>query len=106
MIVDADISQCFDSISHDSILRRLTHFPAKSIINKWLTCGIVIDSVWLGMEEGTPQGSVLWPLLCNMALHGLEEALPVNSTCQGFVKSKGRLLITYADDMVTFVIIV
>lgn len=100
-IVDTDISKCFDSISHSYIVEKIGKFPAAELINKWLKAGIIIRSTWLDSGEyGTPQGSALSPFLCNLALHGLESELGVEYDNRGYVKSRGRLLIRFADDLV------
>lgn len=48
-------------------------------------------------EAGTPQGGIISPLLCNIALHGMETELLKNFSRNG-VK-----IIRYADDFVVFV---
>jgi len=98
-VLDADISLCFDSIGHEPLIEKLKQFPFKAAIKQWLGSGISLNDVWYATEEGTPQGGVLSPLLCNIALHGLEEEMGVKYTSQG-VSSKGRLLLRFADDMV------
>lgn len=100
-IVDSDITKCFDSISHKYLLEQIDNFPAKDLVKKMLEVGIIIRDVWMSSEdEGTPQGSALSPLLCNIALHGLENELNVKYTKKGYVDQKGRLLIRFADDLV------
>lgn len=100
-VVDSDISKCFDSISHRYLLKMLEYFPASNLIKEMLEVGIIIRDVWLASEEeGTPQGSSLSPLLCNIALHGLESELGVIYLKNGYVNQKGRLIIRFADDLV------
>lgn len=100
-IVDTDIQKCFDSISHSYIISKLEFFPAKALIGKYLKSGISIEGIWMeGGDEGTPQGASLSPLLCNIALHGLEAELGVIYDKRNYVKSSGRLLIRFADDLV------
>lgn len=52
-------------------------------------------------EAGTPQGGVISPLLANIALHGMEEALGVKYDKRGQIISK-RAMVRYADDFVVF----
>lgn len=100
-VVDTDISKCFDSIAHDYIIGKVQNFPGVNLIKKWLKTGIIINGLWLGSgEEGTPQGSAISPLLCNIALHGLEKELGVKYTSQGKVVNGGRSIIRYADDLI------
>jgi RNA-directed DNA polymerase len=100
-IVDSDISKCFDSISHKYILEQIKQFAGYKIIEKWLKVGIIFKGVWLGSgEDGTPQGSAISPLLCNISLHGLEEELGVKYTKKGYIQMTSRCLIRFADDLV------
>lgn len=99
-IVDADISLCFDSISHNYLLTTLEYFPYKDVIEKWLKAGVVIGSVWFETDEGTPQGSVISPLLSNIALHGIESELGIQQNSKGYTKTGGRSMVRYADDFV------
>lgn len=97
-VVDADISRCFDNIDHDYLIRKLIHFPGRSIIEKWLKAGIFYDGVW-SESGGTPQGGIISPLLCNIALHGMESEIGGKLSPDGYVKGP-RLLVRYADDFV------
>ena len=53
------------------------------------------------MEAGTPQGGAISPLLANIALHGMEEALGITHRKDGALDSK-RALVRYADDFCVF----
>jgi len=39
------------------------------LIQKWLKAGVMEDGRWSEAEMGTPQGSVISPLLANIYLH-------------------------------------
>jgi RNA-directed DNA polymerase len=52
-------------------------------------------------DAGTPQGGVISPLLANIALHRMEEALGVKYDKRGQLISK-RAVVRYADDFVIF----
>jgi RNA-directed DNA polymerase len=52
-------------------------------------------------ERGTPQGGVVSPLLANIALHGMEEAIGVKYDYRGQLIGK-RAVVRYADDFVCF----
>lgn len=70
-------------------------------MKKWLKVGVVVNGVWLdSSEEGTPQGSTISPLLCNIVLHGLESELGVKFIGRKFVDSRSRSVIRYADDLI------
>ena len=69
--LDADIAKCFDRINQTELVGKLQTFPALSrSIRHWLTAGVLDNGVFAATETGTGQGSVLSPLLANVALHG------------------------------------
>jgi len=72
-ILDADISRFFDTISHEWLIRFIEHrIGDKRIVRliiKWLKAGVLEDGLMIEAEEGTPQGSVISPLLANIYLH-------------------------------------
>jgi RNA-directed DNA polymerase len=100
-VLDADIKGAFDNISHEYLMKAIGPFPARGLIRQWLKAGYVEMGSFHATETGTPQGGVISPLLANIALHGMEEALgiTVNKWGQNF---SGRALVRYADDFVVF----
>ncbi len=104
-VVDADIKGCFDNINHEALLDGLGTFPAKGPIRAWLKAGYMEDGVLQPTDTGTPQGGIVSPLLANVALHGLDEALGIRHhvTPKGYRRSYGkRAWVRYADDFVVF----
>lgn len=102
-IVDADITGCFDNINHDYLLTQIKHFPFKNIINKWLKSGIIYENIFFENEEfGPPQGSIISPLLSNIALHGIENELGVKivNKIKHYTKTGSRSFVRDADDFV------
>jgi RNA-directed DNA polymerase len=99
-VLDADISGCFDNISHDWLIANIP--MDKTILRKWLKSGFVWQGQWFPTETGTPQGGIISPVLANMALDGMERLLwgrfgkPGSRTS---MKNKVNL-IRYADDFV------
>jgi RNA-directed DNA polymerase len=69
-ILDADISGCFDHISHEPLLARIPVF--KTTVRRWLKAGVVELGRYQETTEGVPQGGVISPLLMNVALDGME----------------------------------
>ncbi|KAM3064902.1 hypothetical protein ACMFMG_011910 [Clarireedia jacksonii] len=54
---------------------------------------------FINVEEGTPQGGIISPVLCNIALNGLEGLIKkANPLKKGI--SPGVHVIRYADDMI------
>ncbi len=89
-------------MSHDHILSAVGSFPARELITQWLKAGYVDKGVFHDTPTGTGQGSVISPLLANVALHGMEEALGVTYDSEGFTRTSSRVLVRYADDWVVF----
>lgn len=96
--LDADIQGCFDNISHVYLLDKLKTSPMiASQIQAWLKAEILEEPLKEHEEfenlKGTPQGSILSPLLANVALHGMETYL--------MEKAQNKIkVIRYADDFV------
>jgi RNA-directed DNA polymerase len=95
-VLDADITKCFDRISHNAILDKLhTIRPIEHLVRGWLKAGILDHGEMIFPEAGTAQGGPLSPLLANVALHGLETAV------RQAAPSKAKPgVIRFADDVV------
>jgi len=72
-VLDADIRDCFGSFSHTWMVTFLQHRIGDRrilrLVKKWLRAGVLEDGEWSETEKGTPQGSVISPLLANVYLH-------------------------------------
>jgi RNA-directed DNA polymerase len=106
MGMDVDIEKCFDKISHEFLEKetKLIACPkAYEYIIKWLKAPILDKGIKTFPSEGTSQGGILSPLLCNIALNGLENAvrdgLPSPNSCEGR-KISGNWVIRYADGFI------
>ena len=69
-VLEGDIKGCFDNISHSWILNHV--LTDKKILKKWLKSGFIETKRLFPTEKGTPQGSPISPIICNMVLDGLE----------------------------------
>lgn len=98
-VIDADIKGCFDNINHEFLLSQIGNFPARKLIQQWLKAGYVEKEAFYTTESGTPQGGIISPLLANIALHGMEDALEIKYDKRGQIIGN-RILIRYADDFV------
>lgn len=107
-VLDADISQCFDRIDHNALLKKLNTFPSlRQQIKSWLKSGVMDEGVFSDTKEGTPQGGVISPLLANIALHGFEDFITGYKTKgSGSGWKRNQILgthaqiVRYADDFV------
>ena len=101
-VVDADIKGAFDHIDHEYLLKTIGEVPGRELIRQWLKAGYVDNGVFHDTDAGTPQGGVISPLLANIALHGMEEALGVHRRQRGQATERPRAVVRYADDFVVF----
>ena len=103
-VLDADLAAAFDRIDHSHLLAQLGTFPARELIGRWLKAGVVEEGRFAPSEEGTPQGSVVSPLLLNVALHGMEEAAGVryvpSGVHAGMTVAGTPVVVRYADDLI------
>lgn len=98
-VVDADIQGCFDNINHEFLISQIVNFPARKLIQQWLKAGYVETGTFQTTSAGTPQGGIISPLLANIALHGMEDALGIKYDKRGQIIGN-RILVRYADDFV------
>jgi RNA-directed DNA polymerase len=93
-VVDADIQSYFDTIPHalmmEKVERHISDGAVLSLINGWMKQDIAEECKTWTPIQGTPQGAVISPLLANLYLHDLDQAL-VNA---------GYQMVRYADDFV------
>lgn len=105
-ILEADIKGCFDNISHQWLMENIPIH--KGTLTKWLKAGYIEKQTLYPTTSGTPQGSVISPVLANMVLDGLQQA--IDKACgirQTGIAQIRRVnnpnsvhLIRYADDFV------
>ena len=103
-ILDADLAAAFDRLDHQHILGQLGMFPARKLVEHWLKAGVVEREWFTPTDEGTPQGGVISPILLNVALDGMEQAVGVRYRTSGVnagnVVAGCPVLVKYADDLV------
>jgi RNA-directed DNA polymerase len=101
-VLDADIRGFFDTINHDWLMRFIEHRIADRrilrLIRKWLKAGVLEEGKWVETEVGTPQGSVISPLLANIYLHYVLD-LWVNQWREKGARGE-VVIVRYCDDFV------
>ena len=96
-VLEADISGCFDNISHDWMIANIP--SDKTMLQKWLKAGFVYQNELFPTDAGTPQGGIISPVLANMTLDGLEKAL-AEAFPQTHKKQLKMHMVRYADDFI------
>jgi RNA-directed DNA polymerase len=93
-VVDADLKGYFDTIDHEILMERISEKVSDgrvlSLVRTLIKQGIMEEGKTWTPEEGSPQGSVLSPLLSNIYLNPLDHLMAQN----------GFEMVRYADDFV------
>jgi RNA-directed DNA polymerase len=112
-IVEGDIKACFDEIAHPALMERVRKRVGDkrvlALVKAFLKAGILLEDGTLSdTDAGTPQGSILSPLLSNVALSVLDEYIaqgPGGPAATPYQRAKRRRqglpnyrLVRYADD--------
>jgi RNA-directed DNA polymerase len=91
-VVDIDLEKFFDRVNHDKLMgevaKRITDKRVLKLIRAYLSAGVMENGLVSAMEEGTPQGGPLSPLLSNIVLDELDQEL----------ERRGHRFVRYADD--------
>lgn len=89
----------FDNLFHEFLAEKISRFPAVQLVKRWLQAGYVDRHVFHDSEFGTPQGGIISPLLANIALHGMENALNIKKNKADSVTSP-YTCVRYADKFI------
>jgi len=101
-ILDADVQSFFDNLDKGWMIRFIEHRVADPrvlrLIQKWLKAGVMEEGQWSEPQTGTPQGSVISPLLANVYLHYAFD-LWVDVWRQKWAQGE-VVVVRYADDVI------
>ena len=101
--MDADIRGFFDNLDKSWLVKFMEHRVADPrilrLIQKWLNAGVMEEGKGSEPRTGTPQGSVISPLLANIYLHYAFD-LWVNVWRKKWAQGE-VVVIRYADDSIT-----
>ena len=101
-ILDLDIRSFFDKLQHSWLVKFVEHRIGDKrvvrLIQKWLKAGVMEDGEWSETKEGSPQGSVISPILANLYLHYVLD-LWVEQWRRKQVRGE-VIIVRYADDAV------
>ena len=93
-VLEGDIKSCFDRISHEWLLKNIP--MDKRMLRQWLKAGYWEKGQLFPTNEGTPQGGIISPLLANLTLDGMEQA--IRSRIK--IRHDQVNFIRYADDFI------
>jgi len=90
--VDLDLEKFFDRVSHDKLMAKIAERVSDKrllkLIRAFLTAGVMEGGLVSPVDEGTPQGGPLSPLLSNLVLDEFDREL----------EQRGHRFARYADD--------
>jgi RNA-directed DNA polymerase len=91
-VVDIDLEKFFDRVNHDRLMaavtRRVSDKRMLRLIRAFLESGVMENGLVSPVDEGTPQGGPLSPLLSNLVLDELDREL----------ERRKHRFVRYADD--------
>jgi RNA-directed DNA polymerase len=91
-VVDLDLEKFFDRVNHDRLMAKIAERVGDKrvlkLIRAFLTAGVMENGLVNPVDEGTPQGGPLSPLLSNIVLDEFDREL----------EQRGLRFARYADD--------
>jgi len=91
-VVDIDLERFFDRVNQDRLMaraaERVSDKRVLKVIRAFLKAGVMENGLVCPIDEGTPQGGPLSPLLSNLVLDELDKEL----------ERRGHRFCRYADD--------
>ena len=91
-VVDLDLEKFFDRVNHDKLMAKIAERVSDKLLLKliraFLRAGVMENGLVSSLDEGTPQGGPLSPLLSNIVLDEFDREL----------ERRGLRFARYADD--------
>jgi RNA-directed DNA polymerase len=91
-VVDIDLEKFFDRVNHDKLMgavaKRVADKRMLKLLRAFLNAGVMENGLVSPVDEGTPQGGPLSPLLSNLVLDELDREL----------ERRSHRFVRYADD--------
>ncbi len=91
-VVDLDLEKFFDRVNHDKLMAKIADRIGDrrllKLVRAFLRAGVMEGGLVSSVDEGTPQGGPLSPLLSNIVLDELDREL----------EQRGHRFVRYADD--------
>ena len=99
-VLDADIRSFFDTIDHGWMQKFVEHRIGDTrmvrLLMKWMRAGVMEEGKLHAVEEGTPQGGIISPLLANIFLHYVLDLWALQWRKK---QARGEMyIVRYADD--------
>lgn len=95
--VDLDLEKFFDRVSHDKLMAKIAERVSDKrllrLMRGFLKAGVMENGLVSSVDEGTPQGGPLSPLLSNIVLDEFDQEL----------ERRGLRFVRYADDSNVYV---
>lgn len=101
-VVEIDFARFFNTIPHKRLIKiiskRVSDKRFKGLIGRFMKVGILEKSGKLSIpQEGTPQGSIMSPILANIYLHEMLDTWFIENYA-----SYSNVIVRYADDALFF----
>jgi group II intron reverse transcriptase/maturase len=75
--IEGDISNCFDTFDHKNLIKlienRIKDKGFTDLLHKALKAGYMFQGQFFSPDLGTPQGSIVSPIICNILLNELDK---------------------------------
>ena len=91
VITCLDLSKAFDTVHHDTLLRKLCHVGVRGVALRWFQSYLENRTQYVSIDgeesdvkplrSGVPQGSVLGPVLYNLYVAELQNVVPELNCC-------------------------